>query len=55
MTIDDVVKKINAAPEVEALEVAKTAIPDLSDADKEMAGGDLESMAVLIYESAREI
>jgi hypothetical protein len=55
MTIDEVMEKINAAPKGEALDVAQSAISKMSDDDKELAGDDLEAMAVLIDEAVREI
>jgi sulfur carrier protein ThiS len=48
MTLDDAIKKINTAPKGGALEVANAVIPKLSADDKELAGGDLESMAIQI-------
>lgn len=48
MSIDEAMKKINAAPKGSAVEVAQDCIKQLSEDDREMAGGDLEEMAVLI-------
>jgi hypothetical protein len=48
MTIDEVTAKIKAAPKGKALKVAQAAIKELSEFDFRMAGGDLESSALLM-------
>lgn len=51
MTIDEAIEQINAAEKGCALDVASKVIPKLSDFDREMAGPDLEAMAVLLDNS----
>ena len=51
MTLDEAAELINAAKKGNALDVANEVIPKLSDSDQEMAGPDLEAMAVLIDNS----
>jgi hypothetical protein len=48
MSIDEATDKINAAPKGSAHEVALECIAALSEDDRDMAGGDLEEMAILI-------
>ena len=47
MTIDEVIQIIDEAEPGNAHEAAKAAIEQLSEDDKIMAGGDLESNAIL--------
>ena len=54
MTLDEAAELINAAKKGDALDVANEVIPKLSDFDQEMAGPDLEAMAVLLDNSLEE-
>ena len=51
MTIDEAIEQINSAKRGYALDVAGKVIPKLSNFDREMAGPDLEAMAVLLDNS----
>lgn len=51
MTIDEVIAAINSAKKGEAHDLALGYIQELSQDDRELAGADLEEMAILVDNS----